>query len=236
MPSPTVELCEINRCFRLLVKLLGIADPNYPDGSVILEGTPYVPATIYEMLLQSDLEIREDIASCLDHPLRSIINFAVSSTLYDGDMVPFAIGEHSGVYITDYAGTQDWGILAPSLERLLTWRKNFAVFGDTGFNYYIDSSRIYFGRSRLNEALSTGVIHVPNITVDRLANSGKGALKSPVNYEWAVITNAVKMNYMHKAASNNRTFYTELAMDYRAQIRTRTLSLPKKERLTRLDS
>lgn len=230
MPNPTIEYAEIYRCLTYVIKLLGIADPNYPTVPTVVASSPWTKKQILDLILQSDIEVRTWIADTPNHPLRNALAWAQSISLADGDAVPPSQSSHRYVRVTNALVTKT-GEQADSLDQLMRWKENPAIYGVQKWHYIIQNGHIY-----LSDATSSAMISLADITANRTANGNDGSISSPLRYEWAVVANTMKMTVMHLQDVSNKKFYGGLAADYEARIKSGALNLPVPEVFQRLET
>lgn len=226
MPNPTIELSNIDRVMKNIIRLTGFINPN--DAATFAPGAPFVYTDVRNLALQSDFEIRVLMAKSLNHPLRSSLNFTDTDELQHGDDVPFFFGEHDTVHVLN-GDEVKLGELAQHMEHLRNHLDRSAIFGEKPFLYFINNGRIYFGKEN-----STAIMRVPNLSINRTANSNQGSISSPVIYEFAVVANTMKFLYLHGRDPQNLQFYTALAAEYFADIEGGKMSLRIPEIFTRL--
>ncbi len=230
MANPTIEYADIYRCLMLVIKLLGIADSNYPTVPTVVASSPWTKKQILDLILQSDVEVRTWIADTPNHPLRNAITFSTSASLADGAAVPPSQSSHREVLITNSAVTKV-GELADSLDELQRWKDNPKIYGTYKWHYFINNGHIYF-----SHASSTATIVLADITVNRTANGNDGSISTPVRYEWAVVANTMVMTAIHLQDSSNKKLYGSIAAEYQRQVKSGALSLPVPEIFQRLNT
>lgn len=227
MANPTIESADIYRVLMNVLKLLGIADPNYPTVPTVLASSPWTKKQILDYILQADLEVRIWIAETLNHPLRNALSWSVSATLADGDAVPPSNSGHRYVKITNTTTRQ--GKLAKTFEQLLRWKESPTIYGAYKWHFFIHNGHIH-----LIDATSTATMSLADLSINRTANTNDGSISSPVAYEWAVTANTMKMTAIHLRDATNAKLYTDLAFDYKNQAKAGALSLPPAEVFQRL--
>lgn len=219
MANPTIEYSDIYRVLGYVLKLLGIADPNFPTSPRPIPGSPWTKKQVLDLILQADIEVRTWIADTLNHPLRNTITFAVSGSLADGAAIPPAQSTHRYVKITKSSVTRI-GKLADSRQQLDQWKANPTIYGNYWEYYYIENGHIY-----LADATATATLSLADISANRTANGNEGSISTPLRYEWAVVANAMKMTFMQGQDATNKQLYTQLAMAYEQEIKEGKLSL-----------
>lgn len=98
----STDRTEFSFVFNRVVRFLGAADPDEPDGSVIAENSPFTEEAITEQIVQSDLEVGTLIASTPDHPFRSeYFDQDTTTDVSHMGVIPAYVGLHGNVYVRD---------------------------------------------------------------------------------------------------------------------------------------
>lgn len=213
------------RCRTRLILMLGLADENYPYSDVVRDDSPITSQAVSDALVAADLETRELIVSTLNHSFRNQFITEKTAALSHRSKIPAFIGSHGLVTIENSVKSSVYtGKLAKNLDAVERARRNTPVYGEAADLYFIENGVIYLGSDN-----SAAYIEMPLLNVDRAANSGKGALFSPVNYENGVIAAAAPKLFLRDQDTQERGFYLSQAMDFFARIRGNRQTLPDVE-------
>lgn len=144
------ETCDLDFCLRQLTLALGIADPNYPDGSEVAGAAPYTQADLIDRLAIADYEINSVILSVLDHPYRSQFDTEETAALDDRDKVPAHLGDYSIATIVDEDGSGSEseeliGRRAQNLAHIEKVRANPSLYGSPEDLYFVHAGRVHLG-------------------------------------------------------------------------------------------
>ena len=207
----------------ITVKWLGIADSNYPEGTVVAAGSPYTEKQIKTLLFQNDYEIANLIVNNLEHPYRTHFVTEATDFLADGALIPAHLNHHSQVTVkiggNDKLGRQR------TFERLKQLKAAPLIYGDIKDCYAIHGGRIHFG-----DPNTTGKLDIPKVTKDLTLTT----LLSPLPYFWAVVGGAIAHSGMVGMPESHRRYWLNQYLLYVREITGGALSIPEPEQLERL--
>lgn len=217
--------------FRRVVRWLGIADANYPEGDEIASTAPYTETMIRQQIIQSDLEVAALVASSADHPFRNDYFTAAAESFTDGAKITGYIGVHGKILVT-VGGTDYPGELASSYEHILRVKRKYALDDTNGIPesskrlYWIENGCVYL------VAATAFKIELPRLA-HNLASDPPTLLTAQVLAN-AVIGHAVFTSLPVGADETHRMKWQAIWAGYAQIIAGGGYSLPEPERMQRI--
>lgn len=221
---------------RRVIRWLGIADPNYPEGTNIATTAPYTITMIRQQIIQSDLEVAALIAGTEDHPFKNDYFTAPADTFTDGAKITGYIGVHGKVTVLVLDTVKDLEIeypaeLASSYEHLLRVKRKFlsdptSIPETSKRLYWIENGRIFL------VAATSVTIELPRLTFN-LASSPP-TLLTPQVMANAVIGHAIFTSLPVGSDESHREKWQRIWAGYAQIIAGGGYSLPEPERMQRI--
>lgn len=224
------EPADYNFVLKRVIRWLGIADPNYPEGNVVAPTAPYTVSMIRQQILQSDLEVAALIASTEDHPYRNTYFTAAADSFTDGEKITGYIGVHGKVTVT-ISATDVPGRLANSLEHIQRVKDKYAI----GANRIPASSKaLYWIHNGVVHLVAATAIKIelPRLPVD--FDDVPDTLLTPQVMANAVVGHAVFTAMPVGADVNHRSRWQAIWAGYAQIISGGGYSLPEPERMQRI--
>ena len=215
-----------------VIRWLGIADPNYPEGNVVAPTAPYTTAMIRQQIIQSDLEVAALIASVEEHPYRNTYFTAAAVSVAAGEKIPGYIGVHGKVLVTIDAADVP-GKLANSLEHLQRVKDKYAIGAtlipaSSKALYWIDNGVVHL------VAATAFKIELPRLPFD--LDDVPDELLTPQIMANAVVAHAVFTAMPVGSDAAHRTRWQNIWSGYAQIIMGGGYSLPEPERMQRIAS
>lgn len=229
MAVTTPTIANFNDCFAEMVKALGVADLNNPNGSVVAVGSPYSDSDIRKKLLDADYEIRLLICETQDHPFKELFyrNAETTDWLANYAFIPAGVADHSIAFVKARSAAQDStkqkGILAKNLYEIEKIQKKPELFGSPETLFYVHAGRVYLAKK-------DALIQFDKPRLTQVANT----LYSPLAYKWGVIALAITKCFVPGSNSDHRRYWAGMWKEYEARITGRANSLPEIEQLKRI--
>lgn len=222
-------------CFRRVVKFIGAADPNSPEGDAVMAPSPYTPQMIKSQICQSDVEIAALMCSVEGDPYRNKFFTETPDAQASGTRIIGFIGVHGGVEVRRNSD-DPWkpGSLAQSLPHLQRLRDKRRInpnllLRSSNYVYWIDNGKLEL------VGAAEGRVYVPTIPIpDDTANTP--VLSTPRARQNAVIAHSIMTLNPVGADTGHRTNWANIFGTYVQMIISGNPSLPDPEQMERVGS
>lgn len=221
---PDPKLCVYADCLNLFTKTLGVADQNYPDGSVVAQSSPYTAAELGNRLRQADYQLRVLICRTQDNPYRELYYRGAPRTdfFYGGTRIPAGIGNYSNPIVKDEDELERAGDLAPNKYHIQKVLKQPAVYGSPKYLYYVDAGIAWLANDKSKISFD-----IPQLLFTA------ATLYSPFEYQWGVIALAMMSAAPVGTNIDHRQYWVGVMAGYQQSIEGRAMSLPEPDQLKR---